>query len=247
MAESCASKSVRPEKKNALNPSMCTALTAALEAADQSADVRVVLLHGQPDIFTSGADLQNFLQNPAFDLDSPGYVFVRKISQFSKPIVAAVNGACIGVGATLLLHCDLVYVGESAVFAMPFVNLGLCPEAGSSLLFPLAAGHARAAEILLLGESFGAKQAAECGMVSRVLPDAEVLIHATEQARKLAMKPPAAVRLTKELMRRGFQAQVEDTLREEFDQFGRRLESAEAKEAFSAFLEKRKPDFSKFD
>lgn len=236
----------RPDKKNALTVPMYTALTAALEAADQRADVRVVLLHGQHDVFTSGNDLKDFLQNPAVDSDHPAYVFVRKIGQVRKPIVAAANGACIGVGATMLLHCDLVYAGESAVFAMPFVNLGLCPEAGSSLLLPSIAGHARAAEILMLGEPFGAVQAAACGMLSAVLPDAEVLAHATAQARKLASKPAAAVRLTKQLMRRCTQAQVADAIREESEQFQCRLESPEAKEAFSAFLEKRKPDFSRF-
>lgn len=237
----------RPEKKNALTVPMYTALTAALEAADRSTNIRVVLLHGQPEVFTSGNDLKDFLQNPALDEDHAAYRFVRAISKTCKPIVAAVNGTCIGVGATLLLHCDLVYAGQSAIFSMPFVNLGLCPEAASSLLLPLAAGYARAAEILMLGEPIDANQAAACGMVSRVLPDAEVLAYATEQARKLAMKPPAALRLTKELMRRGFQAQVEDTIREESNQFRRRLESLEAKEAFSAFLEKRKPDFSRFE
>lgn len=236
----------RPDKKNALTVPMYAALTAALETADQSEGARVVLLHGQPDIFTSGNDLKDFLQNPAVDSDHPAYVFVRKISQVRKPIVVAVNGACIGVGATMLLHCDLVYAGESTVFAMPFVNLGLCPEAGSSLLLPSASGHARAAEILLLGEPFSASQALACGMLSAVLPDADVLTHATAQARKLASKPPAAVRLTKQLMRRGAQVHVTDTIREESDQFQRRLESPEAKEAFSAFLEKRKPDFSRF-
>ena len=237
----------RPDKKNALTVPMYTALTAALEAADRSAAIRVVLLHGQPEVFTSGNDLKDFLQNPALDEDHAGYRFVRTISKTCKPIVAAVNGACIGVGATLLLHCDLVYAGHSAIFAMPFVNLGLCPEAASSLLLPLTVGYARAAEMLMLGEPLDATQAAACGMVSRVLPDAEVLAHATEQARKLAMKPPAALRLTKQLMRRGFQAQVEDTIREESNQFRRQLESPEAKEAFSAFLEKRKPDFSRFE
>lgn len=237
----------RPDKKNALTVPMYAALTAALEAADRRADIRVVLLHGQAEIFTSGNDLKDFLENPALGEDHAAYRFVRTISKTCKPIVVAVNGPCIGVGATLLLHCDLIYAGQSATFAMPFVNLGLCPEAASSLLLPLAAGNARAAEIFLLGESIGAEQAVQCGMVSKVLPDAEVLAYATEQARKLAAKPPAAVRLTKELMRRGFRAQVEDTIREESDQFGRRLASLEAKEAFSAFLEKRKPDFSRFE
>jgi enoyl-CoA hydratase/carnithine racemase len=236
----------RPEKKNALTVPMYAALTEMLDSAERNPEIRVVLLHGQPDVFTSGNDLADFLQNPAIAPDHPAYAFVRRVSTFEKPIVAAVTGSCIGVGATMLLHCDLVYAGESAIFSLPFVNLGLCPEAGASLLLPLAAGQARAAEILMIGEPFGARRAAECGIVSAVLPDAEVVAHATAQARKLAAKPPAALRLTKQLMRRGVRNEVAETIDEEIGHFQRRLESLEAKEAFSAFLEKRKPDFSKF-
>jgi enoyl-CoA hydratase/carnithine racemase len=236
----------RPEKKNALTVPMYVALTEMLELAERDGKIRVVLLHGQADVFTSGNDLTDFLQNPAVDPDHPAYAFVRKISTFDKPLVAAVSGSCVGVGATLLLHCDLVYAGESAVFALPFVNLGLCPEAASSFLLPLAAGQARAAEVLLLGEPFGVRQADACGMLSGVLPDAEVLPHAMAQARKMATKPPAALRLAKRLMRRSVKANVADTIEEETGQFQRCLESLEAKEAFSAFLEKRKPNFSRF-
>lgn len=236
----------RPEKKNALTAAMYQALTEAFETADRSAEVRVMLLHGQPEVFTSGNDLKDFLQNPALDDDHIAYRFVRTISAATKPIVAAVNGTCIGVGATLLLHCDLVYAGQGANFALPFVNLGLCPEAGSSLLVPLVAGRARAAELLLLGEPFGAAQAATCGMISAVLPDAEVLPHAEAQARKLARKPPAALRAAKALMRHGFAAQIQDAIRTETRQFQQQLQSPEAKEAFSAFLAKRPPDFSRF-
>ncbi len=236
----------RPEKKNALTVPMYVAMTEALDSAERNSEIRAVLLHGQSDVFTSGNDLADFLQNPAIAPDHPAYAFVRRISTFEKPIVAAVTGSCIGVGATMLLHCDLVYAGESAIFALPFVNLGLCPEAASSLLLPLAAGQARAAEILMIGEPFGARRAAECGIVSAVLPDAEVVAHATAQARKLATKPPAALRLTKQLARRGVRNEVAETIKEETGHFQRRLESLEAKEAFSAFLEKRKPDFSKF-
>lgn len=236
----------RPEKKNALTAPMYAALTDLLESADRSPEIRVALLHGQPSVFTSGNDLADFLQNPAISADHPAYAFVRKISVFEKPIVAAVTGACIGVGATMLLHCDLVYAGESAIFAMPFVNLGLCPEAASSLLLPLAAGPARAAEILMTGEPFGARRAAECGILSAVLPDNEVIGHATAQAHKLAAKPPAALRLTKLLARRALRNAVAEAIKEETSHFQSRLEALEAKEAFSAFLEKRKPDFSKF-
>jgi len=236
----------RPDKRNALTVVMYERLAAALAEADRRADVRVVLLRGQADVFTSGNDLRDFLERPALDDAHPAFAFVRTISAVAKPIVAAVNGPCVGVGATLLLHCDLVYAGEGAVFALPFVNLGVCPEAGSSLLLPLAAGHAKAAELLLLGDPFSARQAEACGLVSRVLPDAEVAAYALAQARKLAAKPPAAVRLSKALLRRPWQTLVADTIAEEARHFRGRLESAEAKEAFAAFLEKRKPDFSRF-
>lgn len=236
----------RPEKKNALTVAMYEGLTSALEEADRRPDVRVVLLRGQPDVFTSGNDLQDFLQQPAADDGHPAFRFVRAINATAKPIVASVNGACIGVGATMLLHCDLVYAGQHAVFALPFVNLGLCPEAGSSVLVPRMVGHARAAELLLLGEPFDAATAAACGIVSAVLPDGEVLTHARAQAAKLAAKPPAAVRVSKALMRRAFRAEVEDAIRTESAEFRARLESDEAKEAFAAFLGKRKPDFSRF-
>lgn len=236
----------RPEKKNALTVAMYQALIEALETADSNPEVRVVLIHGQAEVFSSGNDLKDFLQKPATSDDHPAFRFVRTISATKKPIVAAVTGLCIGVGATMLLHCDLVYAGQSTKFALPFVNLGLCPEAGSSLLLPLGAGRARAAELLLLGESFGADQAAACGMVSTVLADAEVLPHALAQARKLAHKPPAALRAAKALMSDGFSAQVLNAIRTESAQFQRQLLSPEAKEAFSAFLEKRAPDFSRF-
>lgn len=236
----------RPEKKNALTAGMYQALIDALQAADREPGIRVVLLQGQPDMFTSGNDLKDFLQEPAVDDSHVAYRFVRTISTTETPIVAAVNGVCVGVGATLLLHCDLVYAGEGATFALPFVNLGLCPEAGSSLLLPLAAGHARAAELLMLGEPFPAAQAAACGLVTRVLPDADVLARAEAAAHKLATKPPAALRLTKMLMRRGMNTQVRDAIATESRAFQERLRSPEAKEAFAAFLEKRPPDYSRF-
>ncbi len=236
----------RPEKKNALTGAMYQALTEAIELANDRAEIRVILLHGQPDVFTSGNDLKDFLQDPALDDDHVAYGFVRAISRAVKPIVAAVNGACVGVGATLLLHCDLVYAGQSATFALPFVNLGLCPEAGSSLLLPFVAGRARAAELLLLGEPFSAARAEACGMVSAVLPDDDVLAHAQAQARKLASKPPAAMRASKALMRAGIATGVEEAIKTESHEFQRRLQSPEAKEAFAAFLAKRPPDFSRF-
>ena len=236
----------RPEKRNALTVGMYEGLVAALDDAQRRSDIRAILIYGQPEAFTSGNDLKDFLERPALDDDHPAFAFVRTIGAATKPIVAAVRGVCVGVGATMLLHCDLVYAGEQASFALPFVNLGLCPEAGSSLLLPLAAGHARAAELLLLGEPFDAAVAAQCGLVSRVLPDGEVEAYARTQARKLAAKPPGAVRLSKALMRRPWQPHIADTIEHEAARFRECLESPEAKEAFAAFLAKRKPDFARF-
>jgi enoyl-CoA hydratase/carnithine racemase len=235
----------RPEKRNALTTAMYGAITQALAVADASPDVRAVLLHGQREVFTGGNDLKDFLEHPASDPDHPAFRFVDAIFRCETPIVAAVTGPCVGVGATMLLHCDLVYAGTGTTFALPFVNLGLCPEAGSSLLLPFAAGNARAAELLLLGEPFGAARAEACGIVSAVLPDDEVLPHAQAQARKLADKPPGALRIAKALLRRAPREAVAEAIRVESEEFRRRLVSPEAKEAFAAFLEKRKPDFSR--
>ena len=239
----------RPEKKNALTGPMYAQLADAFEAAERNPEVRVVLIHGQPGMFTAGNDLTDFLEHPPVTEDPPPPVFrfLRGFPKLSKPLVAAVSGVAVGIGTTLLLHCDLVYAGESARFQLPFVKLGLCPEAASSLLLPVLAGHVRAAEILLLGEPFGADQAREIGLINAILPDARVLDHAMAQARKLAAQPAASVRLTKQLMKRAQAALVEDTMREEGRHFRTRLISPEAKEAFTAFFEKRKPDFSRFN
>jgi len=238
----------RPEKKNALTGPMYAALADAFAAAEGDPAVRVVLIHGQPGVFTAGNDLADFLDHPplAEDPPAPVFRFLQAFRTLSKPFVAAVSGAAVGIGTTILLHCDLVYAGASAKFQLPFVNLGLCPEAASSLLLPALAGHVRAAEMLLLGESFDAGKAREVGLVNAVLPDAEVLNHAWAQARKLAAQPSASVRLTKQLMKRAQAALVEQTMQEEGRHFRARLLSPEAREAFAAFLEKRKPDFSRF-
>ncbi len=236
----------RPDKKNAITTEMYAALAGAIAAAESDRSVRVILLHGAGDAFTAGNDLQDFLANPPLDAASPAFRFLQEISHATKPLVAAVHGAAVGIGTTLLLHCDLVYAGESARFQLPFVNLGLCPEAASSLLLPAVAGYTRAAELLLLGEPFGAAKAHAFGLVTEVVPDAELLAAATLAARKLAAKPPASVRLSKQLLKRSRMPQIEAALAEESRQFRALLASAEAREAFSAFLEKRKPDFSQF-
>ena len=236
----------RPEKKNALTAAMYGRLAEVFQEAASDPDVRVLLLHGQPGAFTAGNDLGEFLHDPPADEDAPVFRFLAAFRDFPKPFLAAVTGVAVGIGTTMLLHCDLAYAGEGARFQLPFVGLGLCPEAASSLLLPALVGRARAAEIILLGEPFDAARAREIGLVNAVLPDAEVLDHALGQARRLAGQPPAAVRLAKQLLNRSRAALVGEAMAEEDRQFKTRLVSPEAKEAFGAFLEKRKPDFSRF-
>jgi len=237
----------RPEKKNALTAGMYRAFAEALQNADSDPEVRAILVHGTPDAFTAGNDLQDFLANPPQGPESPVFAFLQAVTHVNKPLVAAVNGVAIGIGTTMLLHCDLVYASQDAKFAMPFVNLGLCPEAASSFLLPALAGYQRAAELLLLGEPFDAAKAHAVGIVTEVVPGHLALEAAEQAARKLAAKPPASVRLTKQLLKARTRAMMEEALGEELRHFRERLVSAEAKEAFSAFLEKRKPDFARFD
>jgi len=236
----------RPDKKNALNLAMYQALADGLSEADSDDAVRVILICGSDDCFTSGNDLTDFLTTPPTGPDSPVMQFLIAISEARKPIVAAVNGAAVGVGVTMLLHCELVYAGNSATFQMPFVNLGLCPEAGSTLLLPRVVGHQRAAELLLLGESFSADKACTLGIVTSVCPDKEVLVTARNKALQLAAQPAAAVRLAKNLLKRDYATQLRETIVEEGVQFIERLKSPEAAEALQAFMQRRKPDFSQF-
>ncbi len=237
----------RPAKKNALTADMYQAFADALRGAASDADVRVVLVHGAPDAFTAGNDLQDFLANPPQGPETPVFQFLDAITHVEKPLVAAVTGVAVGIGTTMLLHCDLVYAGQDAKFALPFVNLGLSPEAASSFLLPALAGYQRAAELLLLGEPFDAVKAHAVGIVTEVLPDDLVLEAAEQAACKLAAKPPASVRVTKQLLKAQTKAMMEAALADELRHFRTQLVSAEAKEAFSAFLEKRKPDFSRFN
>jgi enoyl-CoA hydratase/carnithine racemase len=236
----------RPEKKNALTHAMYTALVSALAQADVDPSVRVIYITGNGGAFTSGNDVLDFMMAPPNMEDSPVALFLKSLPTIRKPLVAAVNGLAIGIGTTLMLHCDLAYAAESAEFQMPFVNLGLCPEAGSSLLLPRLMGHTRAAELLLLGERFGAAKALQYGLITAVVADAELASVAMGAARRLAAQPPAAVRLTKSLLKRADAAAVEAAMRIEGQEFQQRLRSPEAAEAFAAFAERRKPDFSKF-
>ena len=236
----------RPEKKNALTMAMYEAMAEAFRAATADPAVRAVLVTGQPGIFTSGNDLEDFMQRPPQGPDSPVFQCMQALLACDKPVVAAVTGAAIGIGVTLLLHCDFVYVSDEARLATPFTSLGLVPEFASSLLMPQLMGHRRAAERLLLGDPFTGEQAVECGLANAVLPAAEVLPHARRVAERFNALPPGAVRDAKRLMRRPQAAQVLETIQVEADLFGQRLRSPEAMEAFQAFFQKRKPDFSKF-
>ncbi|MDD2310347.1 MAG: enoyl-CoA hydratase [Desulfuromonadaceae bacterium] len=236
----------RPDKKNALNLGMYQAMADGLRAADRDDAVRVILITGGEECFTSGNDLADFLSAPPTGPESPVMQFLRAISETRKPLVAAVNGLAVGIGVTMLLHCDLVYVGKSATFQMPFVNLGLCPEAGSTLLLPRIMGHQRAAELLLLGEVFNADTARSLGIITEVYPDGDVLTVARNRALQLAAQPAAAVRLAKELLKRDYAPQLRETIAEEGKQFTVRLKSPEAAEALQAFMQRRKPDFSRF-
>ena len=235
----------RPEKKNALTRAMYIAMADALDAAMADASVRAVLITGQPGIFTSGNDIDDFTKRPA-GTESPAIVFMKALLACDKPVVAAVTGAAIGIGTTMLLHCDFVYVSDEARLAMPFVSLGLVPEFASSLVVPLLMGNARASEKLLLGDPFTGADAVECGIANAVLPAAEVVPHARRVAERFNALPPGAVRDTKRLLRRARSAAVLETIDAESTTFAARLQSPEAKEAFSAFFQKRKPDFSQF-
>lgn len=235
----------RPEKKNAITGDMYRMIAEALDTASADPSVRVVLFHGQPDAFTAGNDLGDFLKQGIAE-GAPVLKFLHALVHFDKPMVAAVGGLAIGIGTTMLLHCDLVYLGTNAKLSLPFINLGVTPEAASSYLLPRLAGYQRAAELLLLGEPFGAEKALEIGLANAVVAPEQVMEAALAGAGKLAQKPPAAMRLSRALLKKGTQAVAAQTHEEEIRIFADRLQGDEAKEAMTAFFEKRKPDFSRF-
>jgi len=237
----------RPRKKNALTVAMYAAMVAAFTEARARKDVRALLIRGSEGIFTAGNDLADFMSAGEMNADSPVAKLLEHLAACEKPIVAAVQGPAVGIGVTMLLHCDLVYAGESARFHMPFVNLGLCPEAASSFLLPRLMGHQRAAELILLAEPFSAQVAYEYGLVNQVLADEAVIDRAASIAQTLAQKPPAAVRASKRLMRDGCRDRVAAAMSAEFEAFTAGLRSPEAAEAMQAFFQKRAPDFSKFE
>ena len=234
----------RPEKKNALTPAMYEAVSAGFEHADADAAIRVVLLTGTGDTFTSGNDIKDFQERDGDRAPRGGSRFLPVLSSLQKPLIAAVNGAAIGVGTTMLMHCDLIVAARSARFVMPFTSLALIPEAASTLLVPRLLGHQRAAALLLLGEPLDAATALDWGFVNRVVDDAALMTVAREMAARLAALPPQAMRLTKRLMKHGA-PDVAGRIAEEIGLFSERLASPEAQEAFAAFMEKRKPDFSR--
>ncbi len=236
----------RPASKNAITNEMYDALTTALADADHDDDVRVIVLVGNADSFTAGNDLKDFLEGIGDHENNPVMKFLRQLSTTEKPIVVGVRGVAIGIGTTMLLHCDLVVAAEDARFQLPFVNLGLCPEAASSYLLPLAAGFHLASELLLTGRPFGPETAWRCGLVNKIVESEDVEAEALKFAGRIASFPIASVTLTKRLLKEPHLATVERVMSNEAGHFQERLHSPEAKEAFSAFLEKRPPDFSKF-
>ena len=235
----------RLDKKNSLTRTMYAGMAQALAQADADATLSAAVIQGHETVFSAGNDIGEFLNRLASGEESPAFQFLRAISVFSKPLLAAVCGPAVGIGTTMLFHCDLVYAGDNAAFSMPFVNLGLCPEAASSYLAPQLMGYGRAAEALLLGEPFLAETALEMGLVSRIVPPSEASALAQRQARKLAAKPLGSLIETKRLLKKSQSGIVAERLLEEGASFARLLTEPAAREAFTAFLEKRKPDFSK--
>jgi enoyl-CoA hydratase/carnithine racemase len=235
----------RPAKKNAMTSSMYVTLADVFNDAVKDEQVRVVLWHGAGDSFCAGNDIEDFLKNPPGPGESPQARLMNALVDFDKPLIAAVQGAAIGGGTTMLTHCDFVYVGESAMFQMPFVNLALVPEFGSSFSIPARIGHIRAAELILLGQPFDARKAADLGLVTQVVSDQSLLATATETARKLAAKPAGALQASKKLMKQSFREQIKAAMRAENEEFSAQVRSQDAKEALAAFLQKRPPNFNR--
>ena len=235
----------RPAQKNAMTSSMYTSLADILNEADKDDAIRVVLWHAAGNAFCAGNDVVDFLKNPPRPGAFPQGDLMDAFVRFEKPIVAAVQGAAIGGGTTMLTHCDFVYAVESAKFQLPFINLALVPEFGSSFSIPARVGHLRAAELYLLGEPFTAPRAVELGLATRVVPDSDLLATATATAQKLAAKPSGALLASKRLLKQSSIGQLKEAIKSESEEFMVRVTSADAKEALPAFLEKRPPNFNK--
>lgn len=241
----------RPDKKNAITSAMYQAMADALRDADQNAAVRAIIITGSSEVFTAGNDLEDFMKNAASlaanGNNAPVFQFMFALHESTKPVIAAVAGNAVGIGTTLLLHCDLVFLADNAKLSMPFTQLGLCPEFASSLLLPQIAGYHRAAEKLMLGAAFTAQEAYDIGIGNQVLPAANLLSHAQQVASKIVALPAASIRTTKRLMKSHQQAAIQQKIAEENQQFAAMLNAPEAREAMIAFLQKRKPDFTQFD
>lgn len=237
----------RPKKKNAITRDMYSTMANAIRQANDDSTVRVILIEGSPGCFTSGNDLADFMNAPEAGSGSPVGDFLDAAANTPKPLIAAVTGIAVGIGTTMLLHCDLAYASETAMFHMPFVNLGLVPEFGSSLILPQLMGQRRAAELLMLGQPFDAVTAGKLGFINAEFPDDVVLDETLYKAHALAQQPPAALRQTKQLMKQPFRDAIAQQMTEEGNHFAAMLTGPEAMEAFQAFMEKRKPDFSNFD
>ena len=236
----------RADKKNALTGDMYTGISDALDQLESDANLRAAVITGTKECFTAGNDLVDFLNSSGIGGESPVGRFLRTVPNLTKPLVAAVNGPAVGVGTTMLMHCDLVYAAPGAKFQMPFASLGLCPEAGSSLLFPQLIGYRKAAELLMLCQLFTPEDAMAMGIVNEVIAEDEYQDYAIAKAQQLAKLPPRSIRVTKQLLRKGNEEQLKAIMKLEEEYFTDMLQGPEAKEAFSAFLEKRKPDFSQF-
>ena len=235
----------RPEKKNAMTSAMYNALADVFNEAAKDDDVCVVIWDAAGDSFSAGNDIEDFLKNPPGPGESPQARLGEALLNLDKPVIAAVKGVAIGGGTTLLTHCDFVYAGESSKFKLPFVDLGLVPEFGSSWALPARSGYIRAAELFLLAQPFSAEVAVEVGLVTRVVPDTELSATVTQTAEKLAAKPIGALRATKKLLKRSSREQIDQAIQAEVEEFSSRVRSAEVREVFTAFMEKRKPDFAK--
>jgi enoyl-CoA hydratase/carnithine racemase len=236
----------RPERKNALSLAMYSALAELIIAANTDAAIRVLVLTGTDEFFTAGNDLLDFMNEPEIHDQHPVVRFMNALRDSAKPVVAVVRGHAVGIGTTMLLHCDLVYAADDARLQLPFVNLGLCPEYASSYLVPRLVGQQKAAELFLLGEPFSGADAAVMGLVTKAVPWDELTTYAHQKIQRLAQQPPAAVRRSKALLRAGAKAAVETALQAEYKGFAEGLGSEECKESVTAFFEKRAPDFSRF-
>tara|TARA_B110000014_G_scaffold65206_1_gene44469 strand:- start:4364 stop:5152 length:789 start_codon:yes stop_codon:yes gene_type:complete len=243
----------RPDKKNALNSEMYYAVRDALVSASEDSKIRVIVLYGEGGDFTSGNDVKDFLAfattktSQENDIQFPAKEFLDVLIPYNKPIIAAVDGMAIGIGATMTMHCDLVYASTEAKFHMPFVNLGLNPEAGTTFFLPKLVGYHNAAEILLSGDMITSQRAYEMGFVNGVVKQSELMDVVINKAKRIAELAPTPVRLAKQMMKEHFIDQLIEANQNEFNSFVNRMSSPEALEAMQAFMQKRKPDFSQFE